>query len=72
MSTFNGPAHAAEALLRLQQADEAEDVEARRHLRESAQVYATLAQVAASLGPRYGNRYGTENNAWNEALGGDA
>lgn len=76
MSTFNGPAFAAEALRRIALADEARDDLATAaephgeaaHLRETAQTFATLALVAATLGDTYSERSEGTDTKWNNAL----
>jgi hypothetical protein len=68
MATFNGPAYAAEALTRLKLADTAHDAEFSVHLRETAATYATLALVAATVGPTYADRDSSEDEQWANAL----
>lgn len=71
MSTFNGPAHAAEALSRIQFADDAssrDEHEVAAHHRETAAVYAALAALAARLEEGYGTRNAMARKAWETAL----
>lgn len=69
MTLFNGPALAAEALRRLDHADQSGPgtLDA-QHQRETAAVYATLALTAATLGEAYADRDKSDDEQWADAL----
>ncbi len=69
MIHFNGPALAAEALNRAQQADSPTmDTESSEHLRQTAQTYATLALTAAVLNAGWQHVGEEETVEWVTAL----